>query len=188
MSKEKFNNAVSIAKYICENTLEFGDIAVDCTLGKGHDTILLANLVGNEGKVISFDIQKEAIDKTKGKLKDIDYKNITLINDGHENLDRYIQEKIKLFIFNLGYLPGKDHNITTKAETTLKALKKALKLLDHNGIVLLVIYYGHENGKEEKAALEKFTSELDQKVYNVMKNSFINQANDPPFLICIEKR
>ena len=188
MSKEKFNNAVSIAKYICENILEFGDIAVDCTLGKGHDTILLANLVGNEGKVISFDIQKEAIYKTKEKLKDIDYKNITLINDGHENLDRYIQEKVKLFIFNLGYLPGKDHNITTKAETTLKALKKALKLLDDNGIVLLVIYYGHENGKEEKAVLEEFTSELDQKAYNVMKNSFINQANDPPFLICIEKR
>lgn len=50
-----------------------------------------------------------------------------------------------------------------------------------------MIYYGHENGKEEKAALEKFTSELDQKVYNVMKNSFINQANNPPLLICIEK-
>lgn len=99
MSKEKFNNAVSIAKYICENTLEFGDIAVDCTLGKGHDTILLANLVGNEGKVISFDIQKEAIDKTKEKLKDIDYKNITLINDGHENLDRYIQRKGKTIYF-----------------------------------------------------------------------------------------
>ncbi len=93
-----------------------------------------------------------------------------------------------MFIFNLGYLPGKDHNITTKAETTIKALKKSLKLLDDNGIVLLVIYYGHESGKEEKAALEKFTSKLDQKVYNVMKNSFINQVNNPPLLICIEKR
>ncbi len=70
MSKEKFNNAVSIAKYICENTLKFGDIAVDCTLGKGHDTILLANLVGNKGKVISFDIQKEAINKNKRKIKE----------------------------------------------------------------------------------------------------------------------
>lgn len=80
--------------------------------------------MGNKGKVISFDIQKEAINKTREKLREFDYKNITLINDGHENLDKHIQEKVKLFIFNLGYLPGKDHNITTKAETTLKALKK----------------------------------------------------------------
>ena len=188
MKKEKFNNVVNIAKYICKTTLVSGDIAVDCTLGKGNDTILLANLVGNEGKVISFDIQKEAIEKTQEKLKDFSYKNITLINDGHENLDKYIQEKVKLFIFNLGYLPGKDHNITTKAETTLKAVKKALKILGDNGIVLLVIYHGHENGKEEKIILEEFTSSLDQKIYNVMKTAFINQANNPPLLICIEKR
>ncbi|MCR1935209.1 methyltransferase domain-containing protein [Clostridium tepidum] len=188
MSKEKFNNAVSIAKYICEKTLKLGDVAVDCTLGNGNDTILLANLVGNEGKVFSFDIQKDAIEKTKEKLKDFPYKNIILINDGHENLDKYIQEKVNLFIFNLGYLPGNNHNITTKAETTLKAVKKALKLLDDNGIVLLAIYHGHENGKEEKIVLEDLTSKLDQKVYNVMKTVFINQANNPPILICIEKR
>ncbi|EJO5346310.1 class I SAM-dependent methyltransferase [Clostridium botulinum] len=188
MLKEKFNNAVNIAKYVCKNTLKPGDIAVDCTLGKGNDTILLANLVGSKGKVISFDIQKEAIDKTKEKLMKNSFDNIVLINDGHENLDKYIQEKIKLFIFNLGYLPGKDHNITTKAETTLKALKKALNLLGDNGIVLLVIYHGHDNGKEEKIILEEFTSKLDQRVYNVMQSSFINQVNNPPLLICIEKR
>ncbi|KOR26516.1 class I SAM-dependent methyltransferase [Clostridium sp. L74] len=188
MSKEKFNNAVSIAKYICEKTLKFGDVAVDCTLGNGNDTILLANLVGNEGKIFSFDIQKEAIQGTKEKLKDFPYKNIILINDGHENLDKYIQEKANLFVFNLGYLPGNNHNVTTKAETTLKAVEKALKLLDDNGIVLLAIYHGHESGKEEKIVLEDFTSKLDQKVYNVMKSVFINQANNPPILICIEKR
>ena len=168
--------------------MKLGDVTVDCTLGNGNDTILLANLVGNEGKVFSFDIQKDAIEKTKEKLKDFPYKNIILINDGHENLDKYIQEKVNLFIFNLGYLPGNNHNITTKAETTLKAVKKALKLLDDNGIVLLAIYHGHENGKEEKIVLEDLTSKLDQKVYNVMKTVFINQANNPPILICIEKR
>lgn len=188
MSNEKFNNAVNIAKYICENTLKLGDTAVDCTLGKGNDSILLADLVGNMGKVFSFDIQKEAINKTKEKLKEFSFENIIFINDGHENLDKYVEEKVKLFIFNLGYLPGKDHNITTKAETTLRALKKALNLLDNNGIVLLVIYHGHKNGKEEKVVLDEFTSKLDQKVYNVMKSSFINQANNPPLLICIEKR
>ncbi len=165
-----------------------GDIAVDCTLGNGNDTILLANLVGNEGKIFSFDIQKEAIQETKEKLKDFPYKNIILINDGHENLDKYIQEKVNLFVFNLGYLPGNNHNVTTKAETTLKAVEKALKLLDDNGIVLLAIYHGHESGKEEKIVLEDFTSKLDQKVYNVMKSVFINQANNPPILICVEKR
>lgn len=188
MSKEKFNNAVSIAKYICEKTLALGDTAVDCTLGKGNDTIFLAQLVGDKGKVISFDIQKEAIDETEEKLNKLSLKNVILINDGHENLDKYIKEKANLFIFNLGYLPGKNHNITTKAETTLKALKKALKFLEDNGIVVLVIYHGHENGKEEKKVLEEFVEGLDQKNYNVMETYFPNQANNPPLLICIEKR
>ncbi|MHC6180274.1 tRNA 5-(aminomethyl)-2-thiouridylate-methyltransferase MnmM [Clostridium sp. JNZ X4-2] len=189
MSKDYFTNAVDLAKDICMKKLHKGDIAVDATMGNGNDTAALAELVGISGKVYAFDIQKKAVENTR---KNIDERNLSkqvkLINDGHENMDRYIDEKVKLFIFNLGYLPKGRHDVTTKAATTLKAVEKCLKLIQQNGVIILVIYYGHEQGKIEKDALEGYVKTLNQREYNVVKASFVNQINCPPMLIIIEKR
>ena len=38
-----------------------GDYAVDATLGNGHDTCFLAEIVGDSGKVFGFDIQKKRL-------------------------------------------------------------------------------------------------------------------------------
>lgn len=189
MRKDFLTNSMDLAKKIALLKLKKGDIAVDATMGNGNDTVFLANIVGDTGKVYAFDIQKEAIENTKKRLIDNkDSDKIILIHDGHENMDKYVKDKVKLVMFNLGYLPKSSHKITTKAETTLIAVEKSLKLLDENGVVLIVIYYGHENGKIEREALEKFTSSLNQKEYNVVKLEFINQINYPPILIAIEKR
>lgn len=53
-------------------------------------------------------------------------------------------------MFNLGYLPGVCHNITTKYDTTLKAVKSSLNLIKKGGVVLIVVYYSHAEGKIEK--------------------------------------
>lgn len=189
MNENYFTNAVNIAKSICMNKLEEGDIAVDATMGNGNDTVFLAEIVGRTGKVYAFDIQEDAVRSTQKKIIDKNlFKYVKLINDGHENMDNYISERVKLIIFNLGYLPKGEHSITTKADTTLIALKKALNLIDKNGVVILVIYYGHEQGKTEKMSLEEYSKKLDQKKYNVVKMDFINQINSPPMLIIIEKR
>lgn len=37
-----------------------GDIVVDATMGNGHDTQFLAELVGENGHVYAFDIQESA--------------------------------------------------------------------------------------------------------------------------------
>ncbi|BAH06009.1 class I SAM-dependent methyltransferase [Clostridium kluyveri] len=189
MNENYFTNAVAIAKDICIKKLKEGDIAVDATMGNGNDTVFLAEIVGQSGKVYAFDIQQDAIKNTQKKIA---YKNlfkyVKLINDGHENMDNYISEKVKLVIFNLGYLPKGEHSITTRADTTLIALKKALNLIDKNGVVILVVYYGHEQGKFEKMSLERYVKTLHQKKYNVVKINFINQINSPPMLIIIEKR
>lgn len=183
-----FINAVEISKKICEEKLKDGDIAVDCTMGNGNDTAFLCSFVGENGKVYAFDIQESAFINTREKLSELNLIERTeLILDGHQNIDRYVKGNVKLVIFNLGYLPKGNHEITTQKETTLAAVKKCLNLLKPNGIILLVIYYGHKNGKEEKAALESFTSDLNQKEYNVVRLSFTNQINNPPELICIEK-
>lgn len=187
--EEIFKNAVEISRRICKLKLKSGDRAVDCTMGNGNDTAFLCNLVGEGGRVYAFDIQEAALINTRKRLEESNLLDrAQLICDGHQNMDKYVKEDVKLVIFNLGYLPRGDHNITTKPETTIEALRKSLRLLKDGGMVLLVIYYGHEGGREEKDAIESYTSTLDQKVYNVVKISFTNQVNNPPELICIEKR
>ncbi|MDR3602846.1 MAG: class I SAM-dependent methyltransferase [Desulfosporosinus sp.] len=186
--KNIFINVIELSKMICKLKLNNGDRAVDCTMGNGNDTELLCRLVGNEGKVYAFDIQEEAVINTSKKLQAFNFlERAEIILDGHQNIDNYIQEKVRLVIFNLGYLPKGNHQITTKKETTLEAVQKCLNILEPNGIILLIIYPGHENGKIEKEALENFTSGLNQKKYNVAKLCFTNQINNPPELICIEK-
>lgn len=186
--KNFFTNVIEISKELCTLKLNNGDTAVDCTMGNGNDTEFLCHLVGDKGKVYAFDIQEEAVINTSKKLEKLNFlERAELILDGHQNIDKYIKQSVKLVIFNLGYLPRGNHEITTKKETTLQAVQKCLDILEPNGIILLVIYPGHENGKIEKEALERFTSGLKQKEYNVANICFTNQINNPPELICIEK-
>ncbi|MEW9094184.1 MAG: class I SAM-dependent methyltransferase [Clostridiaceae bacterium] len=190
MLKNFFTNSTNLAKEICKLKLRNGDRAIDATMGNGNDTIFLRELVGEEGSIYSFDIQEMAIENTRKKLNDIniDMRNVELILDGHQNIDKYVKEKVKLVMFNLGYLPGADHKLTTKGDTTIEGIKKSLNILEKNGVVILVIYYGHEGGGKEREEVLDFISSLNQKEYNVVKLSFINQVNSPPELICIEKR
>ncbi|URZ04275.1 class I SAM-dependent methyltransferase [Clostridium felsineum] len=187
--KDKFNNSLGVSKSILMSAVKLGDRVVDCTMGNGNDTEFLCELVGESGKVYAFDIQEKAILNTKAKLEATgNLKRTSLIKDGHENLDKYIFENINAAVFNLGYLPGQDHYITTKCKTTLKAVEKLLRLVAKKGIIVLNIYHGHQEGKLEKNALYEFCSNLNQKEYNVFRTEFINQVNCPPELIVIEKR
>ena len=54
-------NAVSIAHRVAESVLREGDLAVDATAGNGHDTVFLAQAVGETGKVFAIDVQAAAI-------------------------------------------------------------------------------------------------------------------------------
>ncbi len=189
MKSKFFNKATDIAKYIIRESVKDGDIVIDATAGNGNDTAFLADQVGVNGKVFAFDIQDMAIQNTRKKLQELNLINrVTLIEDGHENIDFYVKNEVNLIIFNLGYLPKGDHKIITKSETTIIALKKGLELLSKNGILLVVIYSGHEGGKEESIEVENLLSSLDQREYNTIKIDFINQKNKPPVLIGVEKK
>src|SRR5574339_2358 len=115
----KLERVLQFAKTIMENTIQPGDIAVDATLGIGHDTLFLANLVGNSGKVFGFDIQESAVLSSKARLEENHVENRTvLFQKGHEHILEYLPTiyhgKVKAAIFNLGYLPGSDKSIVTK--------------------------------------------------------------------------
>ena len=45
--------------------LHDGDTTIDATAGNGHDTLMLARLVGESGRVIAFDVQSDAIIATR---------------------------------------------------------------------------------------------------------------------------
>jgi predicted methyltransferase len=165
-----------------------GDIVIDATMGNGNDTLFLANLVGDQGKVYAFDVQQLALDNTKKRLTDAGLvERAELILDGHQNIVLYAPQHIKAVMFNLGYLPKGDHNIGTKAETTVAAIESSLKLLCKEGIVMLVIYYGGDSGFDEKNAVMEYFKTLDCKKYSVLVHDFVNQVNCPPIAVCIEK-
>lgn len=93
------SNAVSFAHELCKNSTCF-DIAIDATLGNGHDSLFLSSLFN---KIYAFDIQELAIKRSKKRLENID--NIDIILDSYINFDNYIFEKVDLILYNLGFLP-----------------------------------------------------------------------------------
>lgn len=173
-------------KSLLEQAVQPGDIAVDATAGNGHDTHFLAGLTGNSGKVYAFDIQTQAIEATKQRVEN--FPHVELICDSHAKIEQYVSEPIAAAVFNLGYLPKGDHSIITKAASTLQAIGQCLERLKVNGLVLVVIYSGHDGGSEERDAVMDYVKQLPQTRYDVMKYEFINQQHSPPFLVAIEKK
>lgn len=175
------------AKELLKDALHEGDVAVDATAGNGYDTLFLAQLVGEAGHVYAFDVQEDALNATAERLGNY-RERATLILNGHEHVLKYVDREIGGAVFNLGYLPGSDHGVVTKGETTIMAIQGILNRLKIGGIIVLVVYHGHEGGKEERDAILDYVSTLPQSRVDVMKYEFLNQKNSPPFIIAIEKK
>ncbi|WP_141433747.1 class I SAM-dependent methyltransferase [Bacillus sp. 03113] len=189
----KLERILPFARTLLEKAISSGDIVVDATLGNGHDTLFLANLVGGNGRVFGFDVQKEAVVKSQQRLAEQKVNDrVTIFHKGHEHLLESIPTAYHGFItgaiFNLGYLPGGDKTIVTKSKTTISAIEQLLKIMASEGIIVLVIYHGHAEGEIERNDLLAYVKNLDQKSAHVLQYQFINQANHPPFIIAIEKR
>lgn len=190
MIKAKYLTKVTdLNKVLLEDVISEGDTVIDATMGNGYDTKYLAQKVGQNGVVYSFDVQEEAIKSTKKRLEKENLLNrVNLILDGHENIDAYVKNEVSCVLFNLGYLPRAKHQIITKPDTTLQAIKKSLNLLKPHGVISIAIYTGHEGGMDECNAVFDYVSKLDQSNFNVLNCNFVNQVNNPPRLILIEKK
>lgn len=188
MKYKVLNNTVSITKAYIKEYLKQGQVVLDATVGNGKDTVLMADMVGDSGKVYGFDIQEIAIKNTGKLLTENNLKErVILIKDSHENLSKYISCKLDFIIYNLGYLPNGDKDIITKASSTIKSINSSLDLLNNNGLLLINSYIGHNGGLEENIQIENLLKCLDQRYFNVLKHSFINQKNNPPILYIVEK-
>lgn len=180
---------LDLHKHFILSHLKSGDTCADFTMGNGHDTCFLSNVVGENGHVFAFDIQESALESTRKNLeKEGCAQNYTLILDSHHNAEKYINTKIKAGMFNLGYLPGSGKKeITTKRETTLGAVQAAIRLLDSDGILLIAVYPGHEEGRLEGIMLEEYFSTIDRRQMSISKFNIVNSPTSPFFFIC-EKR
>ena len=143
-----FRSARFWAAELIEGALYEGACAVDATLGNGHDALWLCSLVGQTGRVFGFDVQAEAVERSRGRLAEAGVEDrANLILDGHQNMRNYLEAgSADVVMFNLGWLPGAAHGVTTQTPTTLQAVNAALEVLKEEGLLTICVYPGHEEG------------------------------------------
>lgn len=174
-------NISNLAHCIINNFVLNKGVAIDATLGNGYDTDFLSNIFQD---VYSFDIQRQACENYI--LKGID--NVTVINDSHHLFKKYIDKNVDCIIYNLGFLPGGDKNITTIHETSLGSIKEGLEILSNSGIMIICIYRGHSEGKIEESFILNYLKTLPKNKFGVMVHSYLNRDEVAPLLVVVEKK
>ncbi|MCR5122261.1 MAG: SAM-dependent methyltransferase [Ruminococcus sp.] len=181
--------AVQLAHEFLAAHVKEGDLCIDCTAGRGNDTAFLCALTGKSGRVIAFDIQPEAVESTKALLKERKLDDIAEVHlTSHSRVDEFAEEgSVSAIVFNFGWLPGGDHKINTRGETSIEAIEKGLRLLKPYGIMSLSIYYGRDTGTDERDAILEYLKTLPLREYTVIVSEFVNRPNDPPISVRIYK-
>lgn len=182
------SNSIQIAHVLLKEALQNAKVIVDATAGNGNDTLFMAQNAKNEAQIIAFDIQKEALANAEAKLTQNNLGGrVQFVLASHDKINDYIKSNLDLVIFNLGYLPGGNHQVTTKWETTLNALKLMLTKLNIGGHIAIVVYPGHEEGLKESQVIKDFVSSLAKKYFTVGWYQMINHNDKAPALCWIEK-
>jgi len=181
---------VEAARQLIAPKLSSGDFAVDATVGNGHDTAFLLNRVQPDGRVYGFDIQAQALANARGKLGD--HACLTLLPHSHADMGKHIPPvvhgQVRAVMFNLGYLPGSDKQITTCPGSTLKALATACRLLAKGGIITVIAYPGHDGGANEAALVAKWQQQLDAALFKTSKLASVPGNCNAPILYGIAKQ
>lgn len=169
------------AHAILKDIITKEDIIVDATMGNGHDTLFLSSFAQ---EVYAFDIQEQALIKTKEKVGSLSH--VHLILDSFENIHHYVKD-YRGVIFNLGYLPQGDPSITTMHEVTIRTFNLILPHLKKEGFIQIVVYPGHPEGQIESQSIQSWLTTLNPHHYQITITSFHHQENHPPYMIMIYK-
>lgn len=184
----ELKSARFLARDVLMRSVQPGDTVIDATMGNGHDTQFLCEAVGPDGRVFAFDIQESAVYATETLLQKEGLSDrAVLICCGHERLDQYVKEKVRAVVFNLGWLPGGDHSLTTRWETTKEAVCKGLELLLPGGVMVICAYPGHAEGDRERQELPVLLSSLSNKSFNVLRQVFLNAGAGAPECFVVQK-
>jgi len=186
-----FRSHLDLAHLFWEKWVAPGYTVVDATCGNGQDTYFLATLLQGVGRLFAYDIQQSALESTQRRLQHLSDKErsiITLELKSHATFDL---DYAHLIVYNLGYLPGGDHSLTTLTTTTLESVQQALTLIVPGGAISITCYPGHAEGAAEKKALFSFLSTLDSDEWNIshhhpLKRHF-ERNQDLPSLIFLQR-
>lgn len=171
-----------------EEALYDGAVAVDATMGNGGDTLAFCQSVGEKGRIYAFDVQETALTNTRARLEEAGVcSRARLFLAGHETMGEHVPERVDLVAFNLGWLPGADKTLTTRAQTTLKALSAAFLLLKPGGLITVCAYPGHEEGARELATVLAWAKALPGSVAQTLVKSYLNQPPAAPVLIVLQR-
>ena len=180
-------NTLGMVHEALRRHVKAGDFCIDATAGKGRDTALLCRLAGETGKVLSFDIQQAAVEQTRALLEQEGLTAQVLL-DSHTHMERYAEAgTVDCVVFNFGRLPGGDPHIFTVADSSVQAIDAGLRLLRAGGLMAIALYYGKENGYEERDAVLAHLKTLDDRKFSVLCCDWVNRRGEPPMPILIWK-
>ena len=178
-------NTLAMVHAFLERNVRPGALCIDATAGRGRDTALLCRLAGPEGRVLAFDIQRDAIEQTAALLASEDLR-AELHLESHARMADYADAgSVDCIVFNFGRLPGGDPAVTTRADSSVAAVAAGLSLLKPGGVMALALYYGGANGYEERDALLDFLRGVDDRGYSVLCCDWRNRRGDPPIAVFV---
>jgi ubiquinone/menaquinone biosynthesis C-methylase UbiE len=161
-----------------------GDLVIDATAGNGHDTLFLAECAGETGRVLAIDVQEAALVSARSRLTEAGLcGRVEFFHESHARIgNRAHDGTVAVIMFNLGYLPGDCHELTTESPETLAALGAACRVLKSGGILTVVCYPGHAAGAVEAEAVETWMASLTVDGWRVAKYGAIGTRRPAPFL------
>jgi hypothetical protein len=178
-----------LAHTLLRNVIRHGDTVIDATAGNGHDTGFLADCVGPGGRVLAFDVQENAIRSARSRLEQAGMASrVEFHHACHTRMAEHAAAgTVSAVMFNLGYLPGEDHGLTTETPETLRALAAAAELLKPGGALSVVCYPGHSAGADEASEVETWMSSLASGGWRIAKYGMVGTLRPAPFLLHARK-
>ena len=122
---ENFNH-YTVMKQEAVDALECRDglVYVDCTLGGGGHSELILQRIQPSGRLISFDVDDDAIRASQERLKD--YKNLTIVKSSYTNIKEVLAELgIEKITGGVLFDLGASYHQLTKAERGFSFSKDA---------------------------------------------------------------
>lgn len=167
-------------------------LAVDATAGNGHDTLFLAQNIGENGGVWAFDVQRAALEAAQTRIAQAGLsERVSFVLRGHENVAEELppdaQGRVWAATFNLGFLPGSDKKIVTGPSTTLPALEALANRLALRGVLSVHAYSGHAGGESEAADVGRWFGDLAWDTWRVAEYAFRNKKRNRETLFLAEK-
>ncbi len=167
-----------------------GALAVDATAGNGHDTHFLAGRVGKRGMVAAFDVQSAALHATGKRLAAAGLERRGLLVDrshaeAGDHLPAHWRGRVQAVMMNLGYLPGADHGVVSRADSTLAFLDEVLDWMGEKAIISVIAYRSHPGGEAEHCAVAGWMANREREGWRLRRSA--GPAGDSPEWFCLER-